>query len=167
MQETYTDMNTNTLNTTSDTLDEPAIIPFADDLGEASQNDDAVSTDDLGELALEEFGDSLKSESIVDRDLGLGNEEQQSTEGRYACPCCGDGATRVMRVRIISQPRWVALCAVCAASMLVRIPGTIVGGMVRPTRRKRVSRVRVAQQGQPRFQSRFGPRVDTRYRRAG
>ncbi len=124
----------------------------------------------LGESAHKALGEVGKRISAVDRDLGLGRFDRPRARGRYACPCCGEGAKRVMRVRVVSpqhgHSRWMALCAVCAASMLARVPGTIVGGLVRPTRRRRPMRVQAAgvirQEKQPRFQER-GPC----YRRAG
>ncbi len=151
----------------SNTLTEPGIIPFADESGAGTSPDVQRSPADLGASAREEFGELSRPMSVVDRDLGLESLSQQASRGRYACPCCGQGAKRVMRVRVVSpqhgHSRWVALCAVCAASMLAKVPGTIVGGMVRPSRRRRTNRSRVAQQGQPGF----GSLRDTRYRQAG
>ncbi len=126
------------------------IIPFADEAMEAVVDAEIAACDaqDLGESAIQEFGDSngvFKRTSAVDRDLGLNPNERVSSKGRFECPCCGDGARRVMRVRVVSQPRWVAVCAVCAAGMLAKVPGTIVGGMVRPSRRKRSSETRQGQ----------------------
>lgn len=133
--------------------DGSGIIPFADEVhgtGEAVEvsGDSVCDAHDLGESAIEEFGSSnetIKRISTVDRDLGLNPKERLSSKGRFECPCCGDGARRVMRVRVVSQPRWVAVCAVCAAAMLARVPGTIVGGMVRPSRRKRSTETRQGQ----------------------
>jgi len=130
---------------------EQGIIPFADEANThpAERTPGAVDAHDLGETADDEFGAIERAASIVDRDLGLDElcapmgVPQAGRSVRYACPCCGQGAIRVMRVRVASQPSWVALCAVCAASMLVRYPGTIVGGMVRPTRRRRTNRTRI------------------------
>mgnify|MGYP003630150911 FL=1 len=135
------------------TIDDSGIIPFADELptiaGQLSDSDivdaHAIDAEDLCESAHDEFGDSQTiRRSVVDTDLGLGEHDGvQSSKGKYACPCCGSGARRVVRVRVIDtssgqkKPRWVALCAVCAASMLSSVPGTIVGGSVRPSRRKR------------------------------
>jgi hypothetical protein len=147
--------------------EEPSIIPFVD---EPSVRGRAVEPQDLGESADEEFGLAQTRTSVVDRDLGLESVQRVSTAGhrRYACPCCGQGASRVMRVRVANaqqnQARWVALCALCAASMLVRIPGTIVGGMVRPTRRKPRNPVLPERRIAHGFRS--GARSD-RYRRAG
>ncbi len=163
-------MNMSLSNTMMNT-ENTEIIPFADDAAQSVEPAPQCSGDELGESAREEFGEVRKRVSAVDRDLGLGNTEQEPARGRYACPCCGEGARRVMRVRVVNpqhgHSRWVALCAVCAASMLSRIPGTIVGGLVRPTRRRRPMRVQAAgvvrRQGHPGF----GPRRDPRYRRAG
>ena len=169
MQETSGQhMNTSLSNTMMNTQ----IIPFADESGRSTEPERLADDlgDDLGESAREEFGDARKRVSVVDQDLGLGNEDQRGARGRYACPCCGEGARRVMRVRVVNpqhgHSRWVALCAVCAASMLSRVPGTIVGGLVRPTRRRRPMRVQAAgvvrQEGQLGFRGRGAC-----YRRAG
>ena len=127
--------------------DEDGIIPFADEC-DAHQHQATPIGDDADRPCVSDRPDegaqaSPRAGSIVDRDLGLDEPGEptgwvgpQHTR-RYTCPCCGQGATRVVRVRVATQPSWVALCAVCAASMLVRYPGTIVGGMVRPTRRRR------------------------------
>ena len=136
------------------TIDDSGIIPFADELPmiadqtiDAQSDNTAVDAQDLGETANDEFGDSQATRrSVVDADLGLDEHDgTQSSKGKYACPCCGGGARRVVRVRVADEvdsaskakPRWVALCAVCAASMLAKVPGTIVGGSVRPSRRRR------------------------------
>lgn len=149
--------------------DESGIIPFADEPMQVIEAE-GVHADDLGESAVEEFGTLElpdKRESVVDRDLGLDDHDTSAQGGGYSCPCCGEGTRRVMRVRVLTQPRWVAVCAVCAASMLAKLPGTIVGGMVRPTRRRRPMRVQAAgvspSGGQPGFRGRRG----SRYRRAG
>lgn len=145
------------------------IIPFADEPTRVIEAE-GVHADDLGESAVEEFGTLElpdKRQSVVDRDLGLDDRDTKAKRGGYSCPCCGESTRRVMRVRVLTQPRWVAVCAVCAASMLAQIPGTIVGGMVRPTRRRRPMRLQASgvsrAEGQPGFRGRRG----TRYRRAG
>lgn len=165
MNETYTVINPTTGDVLVDSGEEPGISPSGDGTQEIQS---VVNAEDLGESARDEFGShEAKRESIVDRDLGLGDVRERSSLGRYACPCCGQGARRVMRVRVagghMNQARWVALCAVCAASMLARIPGTIVGGMVRPSRRKRLNRVRAGAQNVHGFR----PRPDEQFRRAG
>lgn len=144
---------TNT-ETTLSMGDEIGIIPFADEVElvqeraqECAGAQAGVHADDLGESAVDEFGtleEPEARESVVDRDLELNGTNGQEKRARYSCPCCGEGARRVMRVRVVTQPRWVAVCAVCAASMLAQIPGTIVGGMVRPTRRRRPMRVQAS-----------------------
>jgi|GEM_PF-2287747 len=163
-------------------MSDDGIIPFADDVAierfkqiEQHDSDDA-NTDALSESAVEEFGSVPQRVSVVDRDLGI-NQDSGSNEGsdsgsgtranKYSCPCCGQGARRVMRVRVVhqSQPKWVAVCALCAASMLARIPGTIVGGLVRPSR-KRVRRTQTERkiaQGQMRG---FRAGAQNGYRRA-
>ncbi len=154
----------------SNTLADPELIPFADESWTGAEPDVQRSRADLGASAREGFGEVGRPMSVVDRDLGLESLSQQASRGRYACPCCGQGARRVMRVRVVSpqhgHSRWVALCAVCAASMLAKVPGTIVGGLVRPTRRRRPMRVQAAgvtrQEGQLGFRGR-----GTCYRRAG
>lgn len=154
--------------------EEPAIEPANKQGIKPLQSDESAELDpcDMGDSALEEFGLPADRMSVVDRDLGLdGHPEQRSSRGRYACPCCRQGTTRVMRVRVsmvpTHPPRWVGVCAVCAASMLAQIPGTIVGGMVRPTRRKNPRRVPAASAFGHDAQRRFREIGDTRYRRAG
>jgi len=146
MNETYT----NRENTRSDAVQsaEPEIIPFADEADQITLIDDEAQAEAQSEAQEETQEDCAQTElpaeaqrlSVVDQDLGAGYATPRSSKGRYACPCCGQGASRVMRVRVNEyqqgQPRWVALCAVCAASMLAQVPGTVVGGMVRPSRRK-------------------------------
>ncbi len=140
MNETYT----NREDTRSDAVQsaEPEIIPFADEADQITLIEDearveAEAEEDSTDTQLPAEAQRL---SVVDQDLGAGYATPRSSKGRYACPCCGQGASRVMRVRVNEyqqgQPRWVALCAVCAASMLAQVPGTVVGGMVRPSRRK-------------------------------
>jgi len=161
MNETYTVINPTTGEALVEPEGEDGIIPFADDDGHAN------GQGDLAQDAFETVNEQEKRVSIVDRDLGLDSQNQMKRRGRFACPCCGQGIKRAMRVRVANghtaPPRWIALCAVCAASMLARIPGTIVGGMVRPSRRKRLNRVRPTTQTPHGFQ----PRPDGRYRRAG
>ena len=125
-----------------DGIDEDGIIPFADDcevtkaLGEAVDTDDIVS-DTPRDSAIDAFGPiEPKRLSVADRELGI-ERGKWERRGKYTCPCCSHATSRVVRVRVASQPRWSAVCAVCAAALLSEIPGTIVGGMVRPTRRKR------------------------------
>lgn len=119
--------------------DGSGIIPFADEceavIDQAQQHaiqDEHPERDS----AVEAFGPVERRESVADRELGI-SQNLWKRQGKYACPCCGGGASRVMRVRVASQPGWSAVCAVCAANLLAKVPGTIVGGMVRPTRRRR------------------------------
>lgn len=150
--------------------DEAGIIPFADEPCVVKQVERSGA---MHESAVEEFGavGVPNRQSAVDRDLGLGGERSDACRGGYSCPCCNERASRVMRVRVADyqrgQAKWVAVCAVCAASMLARIPGTIVGGMVRPTRRRRPMRLQAAGVSRPEGQSSFRGRRDSRYRRAG
>jgi len=136
MNETFA----NRENTRSDAVEsaEPEIIPFADEVDQITLIEDETQAEE--DFAETELSSEAQRLSVVDQDLGAGYATPRSSKGRYACPCCGQGATRVMRVRVNEyqqgQPRWVALCAVCAASMLAKVPGTVVGGMVRPSRRK-------------------------------
>ncbi len=137
MNSTCTHTNQHTLDAQpieSSTFDEvTGIIPFADEAQASDgQHVDAPEHDS----AVEAFGPVATRESVADRELGI-SQNPSKRQGKYACPCCGGGASRVMRVRIMSQPGWSAVCAVCAATLLARVPGTIVGGMVRPTRRRR------------------------------
>ena len=162
--------------------DEGGIIPFADESEAVNEPASgaplsAPSGALMSESAIEEFGtiSSPARRSAVDQDLGLGGKQVASCAGGYSCPCCNERASRVMRVRVVSSqlthlgagPRWVAMCAVCAASMLARIPGTIVGGMVRPTRRRRPMRLQAAGVSRPEGRLGFRGRRDSRYRRAG
>lgn len=128
--------STDTSTGTNDvSLDDAGIIPFADECASGVGVEEAPAQPER-DSANDAFGPATKRASIADRELGLDRVGTQTT-GKYACPCCGDGASRVMRVRIRQQPGWTAVCAVCAATLLARVPGTIVGGMVRPTRRRR------------------------------
>lgn len=124
----------------------------------------------MGESAHEEFGEPARRVSVVDRDLGLDGVNQRR-RGGYACPCCGHGAKRVMRVRVVNDQRghsrWVALCAVCAATMLARMPGTIVGGVVHPTRRRRPIRQQAGGVNRRAGQIGIDGRRERKYRRAG
>ena len=111
------------------------IIPFADEIGQPMQSAEEAPVASR-DCAGERFGEVPSRRSIADRELGL-DDLRQRRVGKFACPCCGLGTSRVMRVRVVSQPGWSAVCAVCAATLLAKVPGTIVGGMVRPTRRRR------------------------------
>ncbi len=170
-----TDIQISPDDRSGESQDEPTgIIPFADEpmrvIATEYQSGALVHADDLGESAVDEFGTLElvgKRQSVVDRDLGLENGDTSAKRGGYSCPCCGDGARRVMRVRVLTHPRWVAVCAVCAASMLAKIPGTIVGGMVRPSRRRRSVRLQAAGVSRAEGQPGFRGRRETRYRRAG
>ncbi len=146
-------------NTHSDAVKsaEPEIIPFADEADQITLVDDEARAEAQEDCAQTELPAEAQRLSVVDQDLGAGYATPRSSKGRYACPCCGQGATRVMRVRVNEyqqgQPRWVALCAVCAASMLAKVPGTVVGGMVRPSRRKARKTARAAAQAKSRTQA--------------
>lgn len=115
--------------------DGTGVIPFADE-EEAAIESESKPENAERDSAVEAFGPVARRESVADRELGI-NQNQMKRQGKYDCPCCGHGASRVMRVRVVTQPGWSAVCAVCAATLLSKVPGTIVGGMVRPTRRKR------------------------------
>ena len=163
----------------SELIDDAGIIPFADEWNPSAS---PISPMDLEETAHDEFGahDSTMPTqqptrppnhpadqpiparlSAVDQALGLKRINASTRRTGFSCPCCQHSVSRAMRVRVAgkhpAQSRWIALCAVCAASMLASVPGTIVGGMVRPTRRRRPIRT----------QSTTTPRRNTRYRRAG
>jgi len=56
---------------------------------------------------------------------------------RFPCPSCRRGTERVIRVRPAPNSGWVGVCAICAASVLSTRPGSVVGGLVRPVRRRR------------------------------
>ena len=163
-------------------IEEPESIRLVEEMDEQEREDSARSLDETldqspTESTATDQAESTPMMSVVDRDLGLAehqyqsNHADQSKQGRYSCPCCQQGATRVMRVRIanhqIGKPRWMAMCAVCAASMLARIPGTIVGGMVRPSRRRRPISTQAAGATHLETQHGFRPKRDVRYRRAG
>ncbi len=144
-------MNGDTMNTTCthtdnptasiEPLDNQGIIPFADECtkqctksGQTASKPEAPAPQ--RDSAMEAFGPVRRRPSLVDRELGI-DRLMTKRRGKYSCPCCGHATSRVMRVRVSTQPGWSAVCAVCAATLLAKIPGTIVGGMVRPTRRRR------------------------------
>jgi len=58
----------------------------------------------------------------------------------FPCPSCRRGTDRVIRVRLGPASDWVGVCAICAASVLSMRPGSVVGGLVRPIRRRRERR---------------------------
>ncbi|MEX0875973.1 MAG: hypothetical protein WD114_00815 [Phycisphaerales bacterium] len=150
--------------------DDAGVIPFADESA-ASRAEIAGPRQDSARDAFGEpvahtpvsASQSSGPPSVVDRDLGLSPSALPAGQGRYTCPCCKQGARRVVRVRLMSQPGWTAVCAVCAAALLERVPGTIVGGMVRPTRRR--SKSRPVQPGQ--LAHGFRRNDQGGYRRAG
>lgn len=119
----------------AENLDDTGIIPFADEV-EVERPAVEAAADPEPDSVIDAFGDVPKRQSVADRELGI-DRFSWRREGKYECPCCGNGTSRVMRVRVARQPGWSAVCAVCAATLLARLPGTIVGGMVRPTRRRR------------------------------
>lgn len=131
------DTDTSTM-TTGDALDDAGIIPFADECVPPSVKPKPASGRISAERdsAREAFGPVRRRPSMVDRELGI-ERNKLERRGQYACPCCKHRASRVVRVRVPTQSRWTAVCAVCAAMLLAKAPGTIVGGMVRPTRRRR------------------------------
>lgn len=158
MGETYAGTQDNNTNN----LDETGIIPFADEVGVTHQRE--ILDEDLSESAIEEFGSSEQRVSVVDQALGLDVEESRmGAHNKYACPCCKRGATRVVRVRVMNQSGWVAVCAVCAASLLDQYPGTVVGGSVRPSKRKRSVRTAAAQSEARGFRA----KDDESFRQAG
>ncbi|MBL4697591.1 MAG: hypothetical protein JKX70_02035 [Phycisphaerales bacterium] len=172
MSTTYTETNTQEFNPYE--IEEPESIRLVEEIDEQEREESARSLESLTESPAADQAESIPMMSVVDRDLGLAEHQspsKQSKQGRYSCPCCQQGATRVMRVRIahhrIGKPRWMAMCAVCAASMLARIPGTIVGGMVRPSRRRRPIGTQAAGATRQESQHGFRPKRDIRYRRAG
>lgn len=125
---------------TGSALDDSGIIPFADEHAPAQPNNKTKSTPKAPtperDSAREAFGSARQRISVADRELGI-ERGKWERRGKYACPCCGHGSSRVVRVRVPTHARWSAVCAVCAAMLLAKMPGTIVGGMVRPTRRRR------------------------------
>ena len=120
----------------AENIDDSGIIPFADEVQSKAAAVEAAPEAPERDSVTEAFGEAPKRESVADRELGI-ERFQWRREGKYECPCCGQGTSRVMRVRVARQPGWSAVCAVCAAALLARLPGTIVGGAVRPTRRRR------------------------------
>ncbi len=128
-----------------ETLADAGIIPFADD--EASRREGAgpstrPAQGPRPDRVADALGETIERISVVDRELGLEDLGVPAREGRYECPCCGMAATRVVRVRIVHHAGWAAVCAVCAASLLEKLPGTIVGGAVKPSRKRRMGRIR-------------------------
>lgn len=139
-------------------VDSSGIIPFADEpsasdpindgRARADQDGDTLASGDRCEIDIldglldDTLDDAAARGSVVDRELGLDEPTVPAREGQYLCPCCGSGATRVVRVRIVNHAGWAAVCAVCAASLLEKLPGTIVGGMVKPSRKRRIKAIR-------------------------
>ncbi|MBO6738439.1 MAG: hypothetical protein JJ916_01140 [Phycisphaerales bacterium] len=124
----------------NDALDDSGIIPFADECG-ASEKSSATGEEHPQperDSAREAFGPVGERVSVADRELGI-ERDKWERRGKYSCPCCNHATSRVVRVRVANRPRWSAVCAVCAATLLAKVPGTIVGGMIRPTRRRRRS----------------------------
>lgn len=120
-----------------DSGDDTGIIPFADECEPVKKT--TIQTPEPKperDSALEAFGPVRQRVSVADRELGI-ERNKWERRGKYSCPCCGQGSSRVVRVRVPTHARWSAVCAVCAAMLLAKMPGTIVGGMVRPTRRRR------------------------------
>ena len=121
----------------SDTLDDAGIIPFADEVAPAPVKAKKTKTITARrDSALEAFGPVHKRVSVADRELGI-ERNKWERRGKYSCPCCTQKTSRVMRVHVAHRPGWSAVCAVCAATLLAKVPGTIVGGMVRPSRRRK------------------------------
>jgi len=135
MNPTYMHTDSSDAIANAENRDDTGIIPFADEC-ESKQITASEPAEPQRDSALEAFGEIPKRESVADRELGI-DRFIWSREGKYECPCCGYGTSRVMRVRVVHQPGWAGVCAVCAATLLAQLPGTIVGGMVRPTRRRR------------------------------
>lgn len=123
--------------TSSEAFDDAGIIPFADEV-QAPKPKRTKGITAKRDSALEAFGPVHKRVSVADRELGI-ERNQWERRGKYSCPCCTQKTSRVMRVRVAHRPGWSAVCAVCAATLLAKVPGTIVGGMVRPSRRRRAS----------------------------
>lgn len=158
MNETYTGV----YDEGTHDLDDSGIIPFADEVEVRHHRE--IPDEDLSESAAQEFGSSEQRMSVVDQALGLDVEESRmGAHNKYACPCCKRGATRVVRVRIKNQTGWVAVCAVCAASLLDKYPGTVVGGSVRPSRKRRSVKAPGAENEVHGFRS----KNDQRFRHAG
>ncbi|MFG0315008.1 MAG: hypothetical protein ACF8LL_12605 [Phycisphaerales bacterium] len=131
----------------NDALDDSGIIPFADECGttkksagtgNAASGTGEEHTQPERDSAREAFGPVGERVSVADRELGI-ERDKWERRGKYSCPCCNHATSRVVRVRVANRPRWSAVCAVCAATLLAKVPGTIVGGMIRPTRRRRRS----------------------------
>ena len=135
MNPTYTHTELSDATASAESLDESGIIPFADEC-EPKPTKAPQPEQPTRDSALDAFGELPKRESVADRELGI-DRFKWRREGKYECPCCNHGTSRVMRVRVAQQPGWSGVCAVCAANLLAQVPGTIVGGMVRPTRRRR------------------------------
>lgn len=156
-------------------IDDEGIIPFADEVEACSVRDELL--EEGGDAPAQDsargvFGEAGSRISHIDRELGL--DTQHEPQGGYVCPCCSQNARRVVRVRIVNRSGWAAVCAVCAASMLERLPGTVVGGMVRPRRKRKISRVHAPQPkggapmgGEQAGQTAHGFRPQQQYRRAG
>ena len=157
MNETCTHTDTNAIPIQKGT-EELDVIPFVDE-APAAIAEPVLTAQPARDSADEAFGPVSRRPSVVDRELGL-DRMNMKRQGKYACPCCGHGASRVVRVRVAHRPGWSAVCAVCAATLLAKIPGTIVGGMVRPTKRRRTRKPNQVAHG-------FRPVAQNGYRRAG
>ncbi len=66
-----------------------------------------------------------------------GGESITNSDVLFGCPCCGRSVGRVIRVRANPESHWMAVCAMCAASVLDRYPEALIGGVVRSGRRRR------------------------------
>lgn len=124
---------------TGSALDDTGIIPFVDECEPMTKQTNMDEPEQAPrDSALDAFGPVVQRVSVADRELGI-KRNSWERRGKYSCPCCGHASSRVVRVRVPSHARWSAVCAVCAAMLLAKMPGTIVGGLVRPTRRRQKS----------------------------
>lgn len=53
------------------------------------------------------------------------------------CPSCGRLTRRLHRLKVRDGEPWVAACALCAAALLEREAGSLYGGTITTTRRRR------------------------------
>ena len=101
--------------------------------------EEAPDVEDGRAAQAERFGFSLAGSDHPDALYRAAGAPDRARSG-LVCPCCKRAARRPIRVRAHERAGWSAVCAICAASLLSMHPGSVVGGFVRPTRRRRRSR---------------------------
>jgi hypothetical protein len=95
--------------------------------------DIAAETRHTGEFSFELHGVSHPDALY----RAAGGEPISNSDVLFGCPCCGRRVGRVIRVQATPESHWMAVCAMCAASVLDRYPEALIGGVVRSGRRRR------------------------------